>query len=407
MNLRMYNVQFGDCFLLEGETENLLVDFGSDTPCVLSNTANDIINCCDGKKLSVLFTHFHKDHINGFWETRLSNKINVSNIYIPDIFAMGRTSGKLTFLQLHILSDIFASVVLQNKPVQITLYSLLKSLANIRTNIYLLERGRTFAIAPQTYQVLWPSFNELHLHKKAEKAIIALLADIGFIKSKNTHQYMDEIQYDSIDLGSIDYFIKTLLDGYLALIQGEIQNSKFMDSIDNAFATMSKEVDQRCSNLSEKLINDLKTVINSMQNQENKMSIVFQDKAINKMSSLLMTGDITVPELKKIISNENIGYPNFKISKKYTVIKSPHHATNSHFTNLLPSCDTILASNGVPSSSHPKWGKISYQYGSFYGSHKGCKMLCTNARCELSELSGTESCENCDSCHTSWKDVLL
>lgn len=408
MNIRMYNVNFGDCFLLNDNTQNLLVDFGSDTPHILSNIAENIVRSCHEKKLSVLMTHFHKDHINGFWETSLSEEINIENIYIPDIFAMGSRStlGKLTFLQLHILSDIFDSVILQKGSVKITLYSLLKSLTNVRTNIYLLKRGDTFSFASQNYQVLWPNFNNLSLHKKVEKAIIALLAKIGFIEAdlKDISPFME---YTPIDLGPIDHFIETLLDGYRALLQEELDNPQIMDSINRTFTVMSSDVEQRCSYLSKELIDDLRAAVKSMRQQENKISIVFQDQAISKVSSLLMTGDITVPELKKVISNQGIGFSNFKMSAKYQIIKSPHHATNSHFTNLLPRCDKILASNGAPDPSHRNWGKISYQYGSFYGSHKGCEIICSNRRCELYELPHVTNCANCSLSPVSWLDVSL
>jgi hypothetical protein len=75
--LRMYNVGFGDCFLLSftyagGKKRHMLVDFGSMSPAkgkkVLSalEIAEDIAAECEGKLHAVVATHRHRDHISGF-----------------------------------------------------------------------------------------------------------------------------------------------------------------------------------------------------------------------------------------------------------------------------------------------------------------------------------------------------
>jgi hypothetical protein len=404
----MYNVGFGDCFLLSDDAQNLLVDFGSDTPGVLSGIANDIENLNCGKELSVLMTHFHKDHINGFWETNLPGKVNIGNVYIPDIFAMRETLGELTFLQLHVLSDIFSSRVLNKKPVQITLYSLLKSLMNINTNIHFLNRGCTFPFASRDYKVLWPCFSKLNLHKKVEAAVLALLARIDGIRTtpRGESPSDEPIPYADSFLNLTDSFTEALLIGYGRLAQGGLQDSQIMESIDGALKIISDDIEKWEPHLPEKLIDELNAEVRSMRQQENKISIVFQDKPVDGVSSLLMTGDIPVSELKKIIFNKDISCY-MEMSVKYRIIKAPHHATNSHFTNLLPSCDKILASNGHPNYSHGKWGKISYQYGSFYSSHKGCQMICSNKRCELDELNNVNNCANCSFTSNPYLDVHL
>jgi ribonuclease BN (tRNA processing enzyme) len=142
----MYNVGFGDCFLLHGERENLLVDFGSDTPNLLSEVATSITEECREKELSILITHFHNDHINGFLDQDLNNNV-IKKIYLPDILQMKRCGGKINFYQLHILSDIFSAIKLKNK-LDITLYSLLKRLTKVREH-YCHAKKHTF------YQIEW------------------------------------------------------------------------------------------------------------------------------------------------------------------------------------------------------------------------------------------------------------
>jgi hypothetical protein len=79
--LRVYQVGFGDCFLLTfrygaaGEDDrHLLIDFGStevpngapERSVMLLQIANDIKSRCGGKLYAVIATHRHADHINGF-----------------------------------------------------------------------------------------------------------------------------------------------------------------------------------------------------------------------------------------------------------------------------------------------------------------------------------------------------
>ena len=72
--LRVYNVGFGDCFLLtffyDGERRRILIDFGSSAPPPAAPTgfmlriARDI--AAQGRLHAVVATHRHRDHISGF-----------------------------------------------------------------------------------------------------------------------------------------------------------------------------------------------------------------------------------------------------------------------------------------------------------------------------------------------------
>jgi hypothetical protein len=77
--VRMYNVGFGDCFLLtfpysaaHGGDRHVLIDFGSHpkpkgAPAgFMEAIAQDIATQCQGGRLAVVATHRHADHISGF-----------------------------------------------------------------------------------------------------------------------------------------------------------------------------------------------------------------------------------------------------------------------------------------------------------------------------------------------------
>ena len=72
----MYNVGFGDCFLLSfhypSEDRHLLIDYGSTAApknargAFMTAIANDIRTQCGGKLHGLVATHRHRDHISGF-----------------------------------------------------------------------------------------------------------------------------------------------------------------------------------------------------------------------------------------------------------------------------------------------------------------------------------------------------
>jgi beta-lactamase superfamily II metal-dependent hydrolase len=78
VTVRMYNVGFGDCFLLTFQyasgARHMLVDYGSTSapksgpkkPNYMERVANDIKSVCGGKLDVLVATHRHRDHVSGF-----------------------------------------------------------------------------------------------------------------------------------------------------------------------------------------------------------------------------------------------------------------------------------------------------------------------------------------------------
>lgn len=87
VTIRMYNVGFGDCFLLTFEYGNgarhMLVDFGSTSAPksgprkfdYMERIANDVKGVCKGKLDVLVATHRHRDHVSGFSTDVTTGKI--------------------------------------------------------------------------------------------------------------------------------------------------------------------------------------------------------------------------------------------------------------------------------------------------------------------------------------------
>lgn len=412
MHINMYNVQFGDCFLLCDKNENLLVDFGSDNPkCDLTAISNHIKVESGDKPLSVLISHFHEDHINGF----LKSSFNATNIYLPDIIAMKKSIRKLSFLQMEILADIFKWIpVRKSNKLVITLYDLLLKLCDEYSTVHFLQRGSSFNVSEREYQVLWPDFSKLSIHGRVEKKILKVLKKLGFISDEQRIEDVPSIRGEIIDqvfvdgvsrelgfpIKILDPFIDIIVEGYETLANMWQSNQppntqQLQVAYNNLQADLTNTLDAVFGNdeIETGLLRDLSDLHSSIHKQANKYSIVFHDTPQNGVSSILMTGDVTSPEFDKLLDNRVYVAP--QISLEYNIIKAPHHATDTHFTPKLPISHIIMASNGVPNANHKSWHKISYQYGAFYNSHKSTEMICSNKRCELVSLKRTPNCRNC------------
>jgi beta-lactamase superfamily II metal-dependent hydrolase len=92
IRIRMYNVGFGDCFLIRIPTDHgerrMLVDCGYHSSGKGEFSDKDLVAQIkadlDGEQLDVVVaTHRHQDHISGFGETELWKDIAVEEVWLP------------------------------------------------------------------------------------------------------------------------------------------------------------------------------------------------------------------------------------------------------------------------------------------------------------------------------------
>lgn len=172
MGLRMYNVEFGDGFLLLGQAEHLLVDLGSiDRTVNFDPIRDDIRSLCGSAQLSLVLTHFHKDHWSGLRSQPPAHRLpQVHRIYLPDLFGL-RLPGRQDIVAGSLLGELLEAVVLDRKPA-FTLAELLRQvLPQTGGHVVLLHRGERFTVDCTEYEVLWPRLEVKDITRRRRAAL--------------------------------------------------------------------------------------------------------------------------------------------------------------------------------------------------------------------------------------------
>lgn len=105
-SINIFNVKFGDCFLLRNglnkdSSDKMLVDFGSIQK--INQTVIDAVNfeLTTAERTYLMVTHFHSDHYKGI--KYLNNRIIFDEIYLPNYFS--KDIVKLQFTLLSLLNE--------------------------------------------------------------------------------------------------------------------------------------------------------------------------------------------------------------------------------------------------------------------------------------------------------------
>lgn len=379
--LRMYNVQFGDAFLLYGEGENLLVDLGSiDSGFCFDPVRDSIRSESAGGQLSLMLTHFHKDHWSGLHNQPPGHQLPpIKVIYLPDIFHM-RIYSRLDVIVRSLLGDFLEAVILQKRP-QFTLADLLREVLPglPRDQIRFLSRGDDFWMGGRHYRVLWPRLNPEDLIGSRNGPLLEFLERVE--AKLGTNEAAGGLWE------TMEAMANVLLRDFAASLDLQITTIIWPEQ------RSYEEVYLRAQRLAEILAEDVRRdggefrqkvrdYAGRLSRDWNWVSLVFHEQgAAGGMQSgggVLMTGDVPENTMKRLAGGV-FGTPS--LWDRYDVIKAPHHGTHSHFCAVLPKCRHFCISNG---SGNRNYRKIAVEYEYVYGClGKKSEMHCTNPRCEF------------------------
>lgn len=388
MNIKVFNMEFGESILLEDRDEQLLVDCGSKKGKELEERVNIISNELDEQKtISFMITHFHEDHYNGYQKVYKKKLYfpKASYIYMPWIcFKNDKIPVIINeAIYLYMLykrdSDRKSFLFWLKGQIEFILYS-----GNDQCRLVLLKEGDKFTVGSREMEVLWPAIIDVEendsdvqwIFEFVEKSIkYEDIKDFKYYKEKMAHNIMkvyriaeDYCQQD--DDGYVNGLIIKQQKALLEHILNDQQNCLY--ALNNIRKRITWEEKER-----EKYKNELKNIF---KRDNNACSIVFRDCYKNcpinniqrtKKYDILMTGDITVDII------ENRLHDKYLKNTQYKYIKCPHHGTKSHYTNAIPVGDNLIISNGS--------GCRTYQCISLSYSNHGnvlSRKYCTNSRCE-------------------------
>ncbi len=373
MCVKMFNMEFGECNIIETTNQCLIVDYGSIHR--EGNTLDNVKKEIDNNylvSLNGLITHFHEDHYNGFSYllSRYPHKYQFEQFFLPHIFQAYEHPNTLDY----VLIDTYIRSKLKRSMPKETILDMISSVLNTGVGYTLLKRGDTFSTPGGNATVLWPEPQKVYSQ----------------LQKLNPYLYIPEDEIEMIF--SISDSITRLLSNEQA--SGNINEERirfnklihngvsFNDNMTGKIRTYSGATYEATDSNSFYSRPDIKLLLSEILNKkiDHNYCLVFQTSHFGK--GYLFTGDISLPVLKRILTLSDSS-----LLKNYYAVKAPHHGTKSHycselFNSKFINIDNVFISNG---KGNKRYGKISKEY-----KHKAFHVICTN--------SEVDRCENYSSC---------
>jgi len=381
------NVNWGDCHIIKTFEGNhvqatFTVDFGSKSgekkiKSVISDYKKNYETISENNKYGLL-THYHHDHMNGFLSAIINHKVGYNTFYLPKMIPMQKKKelsppALLFFFSLMLkpgsqyFNDSKANIRLINE------------LLSNGTSVKLVEKGDAITILSNTYNVLWPDFNEL---RPEYTSLDTVYKDLELI--------VDREILDMIDKNLINKYLNHMSLETSEELESEIEevNARFNERFYNneKISTLVKEkffryLSRRCKSIS--------------RNNLNKYSVVLHEE-----DRILLLADITEGVFDNYIKKEMRS--NLKLSGKYLIMKAPHHGTDSgHYSHLFPSCKHIIINN-YPTSRYKGVSNSYYlQYKLKNIDHIWCMNEHLNAKCLANNLA-----LSCGVCHSVFIKIM-
>ena len=356
----VFNVGFGDCFLLKNGNQGILVDCGSNNcdKVKKKKVAANIQQFCRDNCInlsSIVITHFHEDHYNILEHF---TGASFSTLYIPDFYSLDEI--KLEFLQLMIQPKKSFYYTRAHKILNLLPALLHFSVYDHKLKIKCVKRGDRIDSMPDPYPVLWPDVRNAFNPEAVILSIFQSLLDTSILGEKL--------------LSNVDELTNQYYDCYLRVTNRSKANDVFIGQERNRITSEMEDIIKNAISFNDKnnsgikLSDNIKSQISRIQNA---ISIVFET------GTDLFLGDITQDIFDNRILND-------VAIKQYRAIKVAHHGTKRHYTEKLPQSCYLIISNG----KYKGWD-LTAMYPLRYANRK---FICTNRTgCEYWQAtSGTK-----------------
>ena len=368
----MFNMEFGECSIIETTDTCLIVDCGS---IYRNNTFDNVKQELDNIypiELNGLITHFHEDHYNGFSYlfSKYPHKYHFEHFFLPHIFQADDHPNTLDY----VLIDTYIRSKLKRPMSKETILDMISNVLNTGVGYTLLKRGDTFSTPGGNATVLWPEPQNVYSQLQKLNPYLYIPDDdikvIFYITDSIIEKLLSEEKVDNISKEK---------RAFNQLINNSIAYSDDNNGTIRTYSGATYEANDSNDFYSRP---DIQLLLSKIINNriDHNYCLVFQNSHFGK--DYLFTGDISLPTLKKILKLSDPC-----LLKDFYAVKAPHHGTKSHycselFNNPHIHIDNVFISNG---KGNNHYGKISKEY-----NNKAFHVICTN-----SEIN---RCENYSSC---------
>jgi beta-lactamase superfamily II metal-dependent hydrolase len=397
MDFFMHDVGFGDCFVLSDTDDVMMVDCGTislddnDFYKAVEDIKKDYIDGVETKQ--ALITHLHLDHYKGFeyLSKKYTNPFN--KVYIPYLAINDENTKEIVLLELAIYCYVMFG---RNSHCYKLSEKILKQLDVVTkltdySNIYCLSTGNQFNIGNKKYDVIWPDrefeFEEkLSDYLKELNEIFSENSEFIEVKNKIIEIMKKWYTYTSLDYENtdskaqrIEELIQSQRDAIAKLddLKRRDDSLKRIDDITNNFRYFGTKIFARDANSTSIVFHNY---VHDKSAEHAEVAVTLETKIENK--NILMTGDVS----KRITER----YLKDRLEKRYYILKSPHHGTESCFSKHLLRADKIFISTGCTKRNY---GKISPEYeakvlgdgdrvcssGHNFCEIRACRRMCVNS----------------------------
>lgn len=372
MNINMYDVNFGDCFVFENQKNSLIIDCGTKSKeSYIAERVSEILELYIDKKeeCHALITHFHEDHIKGFKYMEKSRENIFDKFYIPYILATDK-EGIDVFAEEIIILYLFLSKASKGYITSLSILEHMHMVVKLVKNtkgIVCLHTGKNINFDDTNYEVIWPdkreeSFKKIDKHRKNISILNNIvsndmqLSDIISRFSKNIVKWFEVLEGTNDN----NYREKEILnvlteqDAILQLLKDKrtIYSKRKLDKKQVAAlreiskqlsCTMNENSIVFHNKLSCNDLNDINRLQEAEDDEEEIKGITIMRYLHEGKNTLrypiLMMGDVTIKVIDTYLIN--------RFHKcKYEYLKVPHHGTSTHYSSNIPSSYNLLISTG-------------------------------------------------------------
>lgn len=389
--IELHDLEYGECIALCGTSEILMVDCGSMSHH-LREDHTEIKHCYDALihrygqcvERSFLLTHYHRDHLSGFFKILQKQPDYFSRIYLPYIPV--DANGDSPLLDFAVFSYLFSPSQTDSFQVNTVCMGIFQILAQkgCTDRIFTLSAGDSFSFSDICYDVLWP-------RREAYPYDPALMQAAESLNLLFSSPFLTGCDRKLLDCKNRFMGLYRRCCGAFSA-SGRALPEKRRSLLAHLTDAMTELEEMKEELVLSPLSHDVRDILENplvtaaYSNSANAASVVFHNRRVKSASfdDILMTGDCT-PETIAEISCE--------LYDSYYVLKAPHHGTVSGYSRMFD--DIVFSHILITNGDYHAGGAVAQEYIDMQDSIRHCS---NTSACKWYDATGT-CCNRLSCCY--------